>query len=175
MKTIEINLYKFDELAETAKKKAVENLCNINVDHEWWLSSYEDAANIGLKISSFDLDRNRHCEGHFTNSTHFCANQIIKEHGENCETYKTAKEFLSEWDSLVEKYSDGVKKDFVAEENERDFDHDADCLEDEFLKLLLEDYSFLLQNEYDYLTSEAAIIETIEANDYDFTEDGELY
>jgi hypothetical protein len=32
-----------------------------------------------------------------------------------------------------------------------------------------------LETEYDYLTSEEAIIETIEANEYEFTEDGELY
>jgi len=31
-----------------------------------------------------------------------------------------------------------------------------------------------LSNEFDYLTSEDAIIETIEANDYYFTEDGKL-
>ena len=30
-------------------------------------------------------------------------------------------------------------------------------------------------NEYDYLTGKEAIIETIEANDYDFTAEGELY
>ena len=32
-----------------------------------------------------------------------------------------------------------------------------------------------LEKEYNYLTSEKAIIETIEANDYEFTEDGKIY
>jgi len=32
-----------------------------------------------------------------------------------------------------------------------------------------------LQHEHDYLTSEEAIIETIEANDYDFTANGDIY
>ena len=33
----------------------------------------------------------------------------------------------------------------------------------------------LLRNEYDYLTSEAAIIETLKANEYEFLKDGSLY
>jgi hypothetical protein len=32
-----------------------------------------------------------------------------------------------------------------------------------------------IQNEFEYLQSKEAIIETIKANDYDFTEDGKLY
>lgn len=32
-----------------------------------------------------------------------------------------------------------------------------------------------LENEYNYQTSEEAALESIEANDYDFTEDGEIY
>jgi predicted transcriptional regulator len=32
----------------------------------------------------------------------------------------------------------------------------------------------MLQKEYEYLTSEEAIIETIEANEYEFTEKGEM-
>ena len=47
-------------------------------------------------------------------------------------------------------------------------------IEDEFLKSLLEDYSIILQKEYEYQTSEEAIIESIKANDYEFTEDGKL-
>jgi hypothetical protein len=38
----------------------------------------------------------------------------------------------------------------------------------------LEDYSIILQKECDYLSSEESIIETIEANDYEFDIDGNL-
>ena len=47
-------------------------------------------------------------------------------------------------------------------------------LENEFLQSLLEDYSIMLQNESEYLQSAEAIRETIEANEYEFTEDGKL-
>lgn len=48
-------------------------------------------------------------------------------------------------------------------------------IEDDFLKSLLNDYLKSLRDEYDYQTSEKAIIETIEANEYEFTEDGKRF
>jgi len=37
-----------------------------------------------------------------------------------------------------------------------------------------EEYLSLLRQEYEYLTSKDAIVETIQANDYEFTEEGKL-
>lgn len=174
MKTITINLYSFDELNEKAKEKAISNLSDINVSHDWWDCTYMDAENIGLKITSFDLDRNRGAKGKFLTSGCEVAEKIMSEHGETCETFKTAEQFLSDWANLVIKYSDGITCDKVAEGNEYDFDNEANDLEEEFLNSLLEDYSIILQKESEYLQSEAAIIETIEANGYTFEEDGTL-
>jgi hypothetical protein len=175
MKTIEINLYKFSELSEELQQKAIEKHYDINVNYEWWDGIYQDAENIGLKLTGFDLDRNRHATGEFIEYAVNCAEKIIKEHGEGCETYKTAQSFLSDYKDLVAKYSDGVKTDEVTEENEYEFDCECDDLENDFLNSILEDYSILLQQDYEYQTSKEAIIETIEANDYDFTENGEMY
>jgi hypothetical protein len=167
-------LYQFAELSEDAKQKAIEKLSDINVDYDWWSSTYEDAERIGLKLTGFDLDRNRHCKGLFIDSALECSNKITKDHGETCETYKTASQFITDYDKLVEKYSDGVHKDKVTWENETDFDNEADDLENDFLNSILEDYAIILQNECDYLQSEEAIIETIEANEYWFDEKGNL-
>ena len=168
MKTIEINLYKFSELSEDAKQNAINKLSNINVEFDWWQSTYEDAARIGLKLTAFDLDRNRNAKGEFITSAFEVAEKILSDHGEDCETYKTAinykKEFL-EIDNSEPKTSEA--------ENEKQ--DNIDYLNEEFLKNILEDYSIILQKECEYLQSETSIIETIEANDYDFTEDGELY
>ena len=174
MRTIKTKVYTFEELSEEAKEKVIENLYTINVDFDWWMFTYEDAERAGLKITSFDLDRNRHAEGDFLDTAWICADKITKEHGENCETYKTAKEFLNSWNVLVEKYSDGIKTDIVKEENEGEFDREADELENEFLNSIVEDYSMMLQKEYEYQMSDEAIIETIEANEYEFTENGKL-
>lgn len=174
MKTKTITLYSFDELSEKAKDKAIERLYYLNVDYEWFDSTFEDAKNIGLIIEGFDLDRNRHATGKLNNSLSECCELILKEHGKDCETYKTATDYLKQWSELVKKYSDGVDLDRVSEDNEYEFDKDADELEAEFLKSILEDYSNILQKEYEYLTSREAIIESIKANEYTFTEDGKL-
>lgn len=171
MKTITINTYSFDELSEDAKQKAIERLLDINVSYNWWQSTYEDAENIGLKITGFDLDRNRHASGEFTLSANEVACNILNQHGETCKTYKTAEKFMEDWQPI---FTDYMNKDSENYESNDSEDQLID-LESEFLNSLLEDYSIILQNESEYLMSEEAIIETIQANEYCFTENGKLY
>ena len=40
MRTININLYKYDELSPQAKEKALEHYSDINTDYEWWDCTY---------------------------------------------------------------------------------------------------------------------------------------
>jgi len=174
MKTKTINLYSFKELSEEAQEKAIEKLWDLNVDHQWWEITFEDAKQIGLEITEFELDRGRYAKGTLIESLPEVCNLIMTNHGEQCETYKTAQQYLAEWNSLVAKYSDGVNLEKVTEENEYDFDQESDQVENEFLKSLLEDYSIILQKDYEFLTSREAILESIEANEYTFTEDGNL-
>lgn len=170
MKTVTINIYQFSELSDEAKEKAISNLSDINVDFDWWTNTYEDAARIGLKITSFDLDRNRNAKGQFTLSANEVAQNIFNEHGEECETYKTAKSFMEEWQPIFNDYMNENSENYESRESEDKLQD----LEDDFKNSILEDYSILLQHECEYLQSEKAIIETIEANEYDFTEDGKL-
>lgn len=167
-------VFKFDELTEAQKEKALSKLSFINVEYDWWQFTYEEAEEIGLKITSFDLDRNRHAEGVLLYSGCEVAERIIKNHWQDCETFKTASDFLSQWEELVKKYSNGVNTDIVAEENEYDFDQEADELEEDFLKAILEDYSIILQKECEYLQSDEAIIYTINCNKYFFDDEGNL-
>jgi hypothetical protein len=162
-------------LSDEAKQKAIENLLDINVDYEWWECTYDDAKTIGLLLSGFNLDRNKHASGDLNISMVETCQLIKSNHGEDCETYKTAISYLDDYDNLVAKYSDGINTDIVDEDNTWEFDKEADELEADFLKDILDDYACILQREYEYLTSEEAIIETIEANDYDFTEYGKTW
>jgi hypothetical protein len=175
MRTIRVKLYKFDELSAESKQKAINQYLDINVDYNWWNTVYEDAEQAGLKINEFDIDRGSYCKGKFIDSASDCANKIITNHGEQCETFKTATQFISDWTALVKKHSDGITTDKVAEDNEYEFDGEADDLESEFLRSVCEDYRIMLSKEYDYLTSEAAIIESIKSNEYEFTKDGKRY
>ena len=171
MRTIQTTVYTFAELSEKSKDNAVQNLWDINLRHDWWDSMYEDAKNIGVEIGSFDLERGAKCKVEVYDYLE-TANKIIKEHGDTCDTHKNAMQFIAERDALVSKYSNGGDK--VLEENEYDFDTELDELETEYKKSLEEDYLIMLRNEYEYLSSREAIIETIEANEYEFTEDGKL-
>jgi hypothetical protein len=52
---------------------------------------------------------------------------------------------------------------------------EAQEIEDNYRKALLEDYLSILYKEYDYQTSREQIIESIRANDYNFTLDGSIF
>jgi hypothetical protein len=172
MKTIRTKVYSFNELNKDAKQKAIENNCEINIFSDWWDSIYEDAKNVDLKITSFDLDRNRHCKGEFYNSAISTAEKIINEHGKSCETFKTATNFIAEWQPIFNSYMDETNEDTY--ENS-DLEDRLIELETDFLHELLEDYSIILEKEYEYLTSSEAIIETILANEYDFLPNGNRF
>ena len=165
MRVIKTKVYQSDELDEQAKQKAIEWGADLNVDYEWWEFIYEDAKNIGLKITEFDIDRGSYCKGYIIGTHEETVKLIIEQHGEQCETYTTAKDFLKTLDEIASKYKN---------EGEDNWDEQSKIeeAEEEFLKSLMEDYRIILQKDYDYLTSEEAIIETIKANEYEFTSKG---
>lgn len=165
-KEIKTKVYEFDELSDEAKEKAREWLRDCIQHDYWWESTYEDAEHVHLKITSFDLGRAQSIEGQFTESAEDTAKAIIKEHGKDCETFKTAEKFLA---------------DSEANENKRGpapsdhIDDAAEELESEFLKSILEDYRIYLQSEYEYVNSDEQIDESIRANEYTFTESGKRF
>ena len=171
MRIVKVNVYKFSELSEQAKEKARNWWREGGLNYEWWDSIYYDAERIGLKITSFDLDRYRHAEGNFLLSANEVAANIFKEHGEQCKTYKTATQFMEEWQPVFNDYMD---ENGVNYESEMLEGHLME-LEEEFLSSLLEDYSIMLQNEYEYMYSDEYVNETITINEYDFTEDGSIF
>jgi malate synthase len=103
------------------------------------------------------------------------AAKIISEHGEKTDTYKAAFEFQEKRNKLVEKYSDGVNLEKVAEENYEDFDEEMDSLETEFFNEIQQCYYYILQKEYEYRTSEEAIKETVIMNEYLFDVNGDIF
>lgn len=174
MRTIETVVYKFDELNEEAKDFAVKEYSKEYPQDEWWNSIYEDASNIGLEITGFNLDRADYCTGNFGISAEDTAENIIREHGEECDTFITAKSYLEDRGILVEKYSNHIETDRVAEENYEEFDYEIDELDENFEIALLENYKNILKEEYKMLTSDEHIIEVIKENEFEFTIDGKI-
>lgn len=153
-----IKVYRFEELNEKAQKAVLDHFREWQVNCNWWDFIYEDAAEIGLEIEGFDLDRGAYVKGRFSKHPLDVCYDIKKRHGKNCETYKTAMQYFPAIKAAYEA-NDEAALDEVA---------------DEFLKALCEDYRILLQKEYEYLTSDEAVREMIEANDYEFLENGKI-
>ena len=159
-----ITLYSYEELSEAAKEAA----------RDWWISGYdnnevfsdmvEDAKNIGLTIEALHTHKSN--KGRFINSARECAEAILKEHGEDCTTFKTAKEYLTSM-ALFNQMLNAC-----GGEEENDTDAAIEAMETDFLQSLLEDYRVMYGKDCDYRTSEEYIADAMEANGYTFTLDG---
>ena len=155
MEIKQVKVYEFKELLPEVQEKVLNHLCGLNTEFDWWKFIYEDTEQVGIKITAFDLDRGSYCNGDFITSPLDCANLILKNHGETCETFKTVKQYIK---ALKSKNEDKQQE-----------------AEEDFYKAIMEDYRILLQKEYEYLTSEEATKEIIEANDYRFYENGKIF
>jgi hypothetical protein len=144
MKTLTETIYTFSELPKDAQQKAISNNIDINVYEGWWDFIAHDLQDIFCKLVEFDLYYNS-IKLEFLKDAETIASIILENHGASCQTYKIAKQFLS---------------------NEID--------ENQFLKQLQNKYLNSLHIEYDYLTCNQAIIETFEANDYHFDLNGKI-
>ena len=160
MKTKTINIYQFNELSEKAKQKAM-NWYLEGEDFSFaWECIVDDAKNVGLTIKQ--LDDHKFNKGFFVLSASDTANRILKDHGESCETYKDAKEYLE-------------KVVFIRSShlNEHEMDIQIEMYSESFLGNLLEDYRIMLNRDIEYQQSEHSVAESIEANEYEFLENGE--
>lgn len=168
MKTITktYELFSFDELSEEAKKKALNDHCDINVDWEWWRVIYEDAENVKLKITGFDIGRGRCCNMDFIGLPLATAEAILENHGEVCETYKYAKAYKNFCNEIIEK-ADTLDPEEHADIMERS--------SEDFLSDLAYCYLKMLREEYEYQTSDEGIRDAFEANEYTFLEDGTMF
>ena len=200
MKTHTINTYSFNELSEQTKQKVIEKMHDINTSHEWHEPIYEgifedvkekgfniediyfsgfwsqgDGAMFeysgidnklkeqfinGLKLSNMRkewLKNNIYTSANGKHSGHYyhenCCNHVINWEIDNGDIphYSNFRNWLESFNEDFEKFVIDIYKDICRDIYKR------------------------LEKEYDYLTSKEAIIETIEANEYEFTENGNLY
>ncbi len=146
MKTIEIKAYEFSELNKKAKDKILCDFIDINTNYDWWDIVYDEFDYLGLKVNSFDIYRQT-IDIEFKNDIKdFCNNVINNWHDTD----------------LV-----NICDDYLVNENNPNKEN-----ENYYKRLIADEVLTTLTNEYDYQSSSEAIIETIEANDYLFTENG---
>ena len=165
MRVEETTVYQFDELNEKAKEHARDWYRQGALDYDWWDYIYDDAETIGLTITDFDLDRNRHATGKLTKSIKEACQLIHANHGKACDTYQVATEYLGTITHV----------DQAESNDEEDHDDEREEVREHFEQALLEEYSIMLQHEYEYLMSNESVDETIRCNEYEFTEAGKRF
>lgn len=198
MITKEIKLYKFSELPEDIQDKVLERMWDINVDYDEWtdVDYYEEQ----LQELGFE-DSKVHYTGFSSQGDGACFEcrnvdiiTWLEKSGKEKDFPLTYSE-LKFGDNDLEIYGNFYHSGHYYHQNCMYLNLDFNCyydeesllykhLEEEFNKLesvLLnfardkaQDIYSSLEKEFDYLTSREQIIETIEANDYLFDEDGRI-
>ena len=165
MRKIEVMLYEFRELNDAAKEKAIEHFRDFNVDYDWWSNTYDGMAECGIVIREFDTYRGTIWSD--IPDKYETAKTVISDipdKYEKSDFHVLSKQFLLDREALVEKYDEP----FILLEDE------SDLLKSKYHYDLNEVILKMLRDEYEYLTSDEAIIDSIEINEFEFTEDGKI-
>lgn len=150
MKTKTITLYSFNELTKDGQNKALSNLYDINTYNGWDDFIFEDAKTVGLEIKEYEFLHGSATDIviDFIGEADNTARLIIENHGPGTETFKAAKAFLDSKMGELQQWK--------------------------FIDRLAVLYLEMFKSNYDHYTSDEAIIETIEANEYYFDEKGNI-
>lgn len=175
-RTVRIKVYKFSELSKTAKQKAIQWGYDLNVDYDWSELSIEGHEerlkekgylNPKVMFSGFasqgdgacftcsDIDFRLFLDGKYKDM------EISASISHNSHHYYATSTTVN-----LNIEGDGLGDD--------DFSEIEQVIKDEREKLGNEIYSSL-EKEYEWRTNEEQIIETIEANEYEFTQDGKRF
>ena len=178
MKEVTFKVYQFDELSEEVKEKILDDCRFIMVEYfNWWGFVYEDAENIGLEIVEFDLDR-RYIRMKLKENILSSIEEALNYFNKDSNEYKIVKGYYDEIMKL--KDSEEVKE--YLKDNPHDDPYDAiynmsldDRFYDEYINDMKRVFLRMLENEFNYLTSDEAIIECFNNNDYEFFENGKIF
>lgn len=188
--TTETQVFNFEELSEAGKRAAIDRCYDINIDHDWYQFTFDDFvyqleaigfSNIEINFSGFSSQGD---------GASFTASDIdVEKFLKSCDEWErfTALHGLIFDGELVAKIS--RIGNYYCHENTVDSDIECwnhteeqgkDILElsvyvRDFVRNKSREIYKVLNEEYDYLTGDSAIIETFEANDYEFTADGKIY
>ena len=196
---VETKVYKFEELSDVAKQTALESLSDINVDYEWWDFVVDDAKEIG-QLMGIDIDK-IYFSGFWSKGDGACfegnyeyktgsVKAVLQHAPTDEELHRIVTELFSLQNKCLYQIRASVKQsghyshrfctDFSV-----DFESHAtgnNYYSEEIEKAIIEvlrDYMLWiykrLEAEHTHLSSEESIKETIEANEYEFTIDGEKY
>lgn len=201
MRIMETKVYTFDELSESAKKKAIDKLRDINTDYEWYDGTIENItlfleilgfSEVVISFSGFwsqgdgasftgkyrfNAEWEKALNEHFPNDGKWkefgialeCASKYLQKRGEGCieaEISRSTHHYCHENTVSFNVYSSEDRYANIPDDEEDSF---VDTCKNIMRHIYKE-----LGEEYRYLSSDEVVIETIKANEYEFTEDGRM-
>jgi hypothetical protein len=182
LRVIEVEVFKFDELEEEAKAKAIKQNVEINVDYEWWDSSYEwfmeklEKVGIGCSELYFDFGR-AWCI--YMDKPYFSDERKFLKFCKVDLRSKLARSILREetdYLSIEKKHYSGSRAENYVKvvPNVIGYFGEYDEYLSQCLKELLYDFLDDLRKEYENLLSDESIADTLKVNEYEFTKDGDM-
>lgn len=198
-KTREVKVYQFEELSKDAQKKALDNFRDINVDFDDWSypilkdeEGWEDKlkkqgwGEVEISFSGFWSQG----DGASFVTKHIDVKKLMKhygldkkyplafEHADQLSGYvnRDTHHYVHEKSTSVSINTDDMSSDeYDALKDKKKFDEEVSSVEDDLeqikIKLSREIYKDL-EKYYESLTSDESVKDTIEANEYEFLEDG---
>lgn len=201
MKTVELKLYKFDELSKEVQEKVIQNNRDINVYDDWHDWIIEDWINEYIPKRGFDAT-NIYYSGFWSQGD----GAMFEYGGITDELFNEFIDTLNlspmrrQW--LVNNlYAGASGKHSGRYSHEKCCSHSIywevdngelhwstnfyqwlESFADEFEAFIIDKYKDIcrelyraLEESYDYLTEERQIVETLYGQDYDYTENGDIY
>ncbi len=197
--TKQFQIFEFNELTETAQQKAIDNLRDINTDHDWHECTIDDwkdklnaigFENAKISFSGFCSQGDGACF-EFEGNGKGNVKKLIDHLTAAGETKFRRLRKISDWicvdisrNSFGNHYSHSrtryasVGLDGTSRHHHPRIEKLVNELEESIEKLredLSDDIYSDLEKEHDYLQSDEAIKETIAANGYEFTATGKIY
>jgi len=158
MRTLESVVYQYGELGEKARERVLSDHRDINVgDNSWYAHIFDGARGIGFDIAELEADCRAHVHSQFVDSAMSCARKIVEDHDRGSIIYKLAQQFIADYSQL---------------DDAGEIDEDGQTA---FLHKLESAYLKILCDEYTYLVSDEAVINTINVNELEFLENGRQF
>jgi hypothetical protein len=179
-------VYNFEELKPEIQEKVIQELYDINIFFDWYKDDdiyFEIAKDYGLEINmdeiNFSIDRENYAA--FETYNHSQKENYYP--GIRINDFKTfvKKAGLRMNKRLRECYIKVEHKHYAGGIIDNYLDIEGDLKEEEEQRLeqsldnFLDEVLTQLKNDYNYLTSREAIIETIECNNYTFLANGKMF
>jgi hypothetical protein len=193
METRTYQVYKYDELPEASKQKVLERYNGINTDHDWWEFT-EKEVKIELTKAGY-TNPEVYFSGFWSQGDGACFDAGI-DLDLWIKVAKRGKKYRCLLKPIRDGYIEGrIVKNSYGYHYSHSRTRDVEISEAHYIKLTPKQEAALdelekeveedrysrsnalykrLEKEYEHLTSEEVIVETLMANDYDFTIDGKI-